>query len=113
MATNERDDQCDGLGALRHLIQSHFDGGSFGYKSREASSDGAGPCSCDGRKFDAIARAKIPEFAEKWLFSDVDGFDLYETLDREIPLNHVRKRKVRRAAETESPFISAPDLFPH
>ena len=43
----------------------------------------------------------------------MDGFDLYETLDREIPLNHVLERKVRRAAETGSPFIRVRDLFPH
>ena len=42
----------------------------------------------------------------------MDGYDLYETLDREIPLNHVLERKVRRAAETGSPFIRVRDLFP-
>ncbi len=42
----------------------------------------------------------------------MDGFDLYETLSREIPLNHVLERKVRRAAETGSPFIRVRDLFP-
>ena len=100
-------------GALRHLFQSRIDNGSFGYKSPEACSGGTGPCSCDGRKFDAITRAEIPELAENWLFSDVDGFDLYETLDREIPLSHVRERKVRRAAETGSPSIRARNRFPH
>ncbi len=43
----------------------------------------------------------------------MDGFDLYETLDREIPLNHVLERKLRRAAETGSPFIRVRDLFSH
>jgi hypothetical protein len=43
----------------------------------------------------------------------MDRFDLYETLDREIPLNHVLERKVRRAAETGSRFIRVRDLFPH
>ncbi|WP_245490274.1 restriction endonuclease [Mesorhizobium sp. M7A.F.Ca.US.011.01.1.1] len=43
----------------------------------------------------------------------MDGYDLYEMLDREIPLNHVLERKVRRAAETGSPFIRVRDLFPH
>ena len=100
-------------GALRHLIRSRIDDGSFGYKIPEACPDGAGPCACDGRKFDAITRAEIPEFAENWLLSDVDGFNLYETLDCEIPLNHVGERKVRRAAEADSPFIRARDLFPH
>jgi len=42
----------------------------------------------------------------------MDGYDLYETLHREIPLNHVLERKVRRAAETGSPFIRVRDLFP-
>ncbi|MGO9172204.1 MAG: restriction endonuclease [Rhodomicrobium sp.] len=42
----------------------------------------------------------------------MDGFDLYETLNLEIPLNHVLDRKVRRAAETGLPFIRVRDLFP-
>ena len=42
----------------------------------------------------------------------LDGFDLYEMLDREIPLTRVLERKVRRAAETGSPFIRVRDLFP-
>lgn len=42
----------------------------------------------------------------------MDGLDLYEMLDREIPLNQVLERKVRRAAETGSPFIRIRDLFP-
>ncbi len=42
----------------------------------------------------------------------VDGLDLYEMLDREIPLASVLERKVRRAAETGSPFIRLRDLFP-
>lgn len=42
----------------------------------------------------------------------MDGYDLYETLNREIPLNHVLDRKVRRAAETGSPFARVRDLFP-
>jgi hypothetical protein len=42
----------------------------------------------------------------------MDGFDLYETLDLAIPLNQVLERKVRRAAETGSPFIRVRDLFP-
>jgi hypothetical protein len=43
----------------------------------------------------------------------MDGLDLYEMLDRELPLTQVRERKVRRAAETGSPFIRVRDLFPH
>jgi restriction endonuclease Mrr len=42
----------------------------------------------------------------------VDGLDLFEMLDREIPVNRILKRKVRRAAETGSPFIRVRDLFP-
>ena len=42
----------------------------------------------------------------------MDGLDIYEVLNREIPLNHVLDRKVRRAAETGSPFIRVRDLFP-
>lgn len=42
----------------------------------------------------------------------MDGYDLYETLNRELPLNYVLERKVRRAAETGSPFIRVRDLFP-
>ena len=42
----------------------------------------------------------------------MDGYDIYEMLQREIPLNEVLERKVRRAAETGSPFIRVRDLFP-
>jgi hypothetical protein len=42
----------------------------------------------------------------------MDGLDLYDTLHREIPLNHVLDRKVRRAAEIGLPFIRVRDLFP-
>lgn len=42
----------------------------------------------------------------------MDGLDLYETLSREIPLNHILERKVRRAAETGLPFARVRDLFP-
>lgn len=42
----------------------------------------------------------------------MDGLDLYEMLDREVPLNQVLERKVRRAAETGAPFIRVRDLFP-
>jgi hypothetical protein len=38
----------------------------------------------------------------------MDGYDLYETLNREIP---VLEHKVRRAAETGSPFARVRDLF--
>lgn len=42
----------------------------------------------------------------------LSGLDLYDMLDREISLNHVLERKVRRAAETGFPFIQVRDLFP-
>lgn len=41
----------------------------------------------------------------------MDGLDLFETLSRELPLNHVLDRKVRRAAETGLPFARVRDLF--
>jgi hypothetical protein len=43
----------------------------------------------------------------------MDGLDLYEMLDREIPLTQVLERKLRRAAETGAPFVRVRDLFPH
>lgn len=43
----------------------------------------------------------------------MDGLDLFEMLDNEIPLSQVLERKVRRAAETGSPFIRVRDLFPN
>lgn len=43
----------------------------------------------------------------------MDGYDLYETLDREIPLDRVLEQKVRRAAETGAPLVHVRDLFPH
>ena len=42
----------------------------------------------------------------------MDGYDLYEALNRELPLNHVLDRKARRAAETGFPFARVRDLFP-
>lgn len=41
----------------------------------------------------------------------MDGLDLFETLDRELPLNHVLERKARRAAETGLPFERVRDIF--
>lgn len=41
----------------------------------------------------------------------MDGLDLFDTLDRELPLNHALDRKVRRAAETGLPFERIRDLF--
>lgn len=42
----------------------------------------------------------------------MEGRDLYEMLDRAIPLNAVLERKIRRAAETGEPFHRVCDLFP-
>ena len=42
----------------------------------------------------------------------MDGLDVHEMLDRELPLNQVLERKVRRAAETGAPFVRVRDLFP-
>lgn len=41
----------------------------------------------------------------------IDGFDLFETLDRELPLDQVIARKIRRAAETGLPFERVRDIF--
>jgi restriction endonuclease Mrr len=41
----------------------------------------------------------------------MDGYDLYEALDREIPINRVLERKARRAAETGLPFARVRELF--
>jgi hypothetical protein len=41
----------------------------------------------------------------------MDGWDLYETLNRELPLPEVLNRKVRRAGETGQPFWRVVDLF--
>lgn len=42
----------------------------------------------------------------------MDGLDIYDMLDRDIALTLVLERKVRRAAETGSPFVRVRDLFP-
>jgi hypothetical protein len=42
----------------------------------------------------------------------MDGHDLYDALERELPLNHVLDQKVRRAAETGVAFLRVRDLFP-
>jgi hypothetical protein len=41
----------------------------------------------------------------------MDGYDIYEMLNREIALNEVLARKVRGAAETGAPFLRVRDLF--
>ncbi|MFM0034009.1 restriction endonuclease [Paraburkholderia strydomiana] len=41
----------------------------------------------------------------------MDGLDLFDTFDRQLPLNHVLERKVRRAAETGLPFERVRSLF--
>lgn len=41
----------------------------------------------------------------------MDGRDIYDALDREVPLKTVLERKVRRAAETGRPFIPVRELF--
>jgi hypothetical protein len=42
----------------------------------------------------------------------MDGLDLHDSLSREIPLNHVLERKVRRAAETGESMARVRELFP-
>lgn len=41
----------------------------------------------------------------------MDGLDLFEMLERELPLDGVLERKARRAAETGQPFERVRDLF--
>jgi hypothetical protein len=41
----------------------------------------------------------------------MDGLDLFETLQRGLPLPEVLEKKVRRAAETGKPFIRVAELF--
>lgn len=41
----------------------------------------------------------------------MDGYDLFEMLDRKLSLNQVLEAKVRRAAETGRPFVRVRDLF--
>jgi hypothetical protein len=41
----------------------------------------------------------------------MDGRDIYDALDRQLPLKTVLERKVRRAAETGRPFIPVRELF--
>ena len=42
----------------------------------------------------------------------MDGLDLYEALERALPLHHVIASKVRRAAETGEAFVQVRELFP-
>jgi hypothetical protein len=55
--------------ALRYLIRSRIEDGSFGYKFPEVCADGAGPCGCDWQKFNTIARAEVPDLPNDWLDS--------------------------------------------
>ncbi|MEH0166694.1 restriction endonuclease [Roseateles microcysteis] len=41
----------------------------------------------------------------------MDGLDIFECLERELPLNVVLSAKVRRAAETGAPFVRVRDIF--
>lgn len=42
----------------------------------------------------------------------MDGLDLYDALEREIPIDRVLEQKVRKASETGRPFIRVRELFP-
>ena len=42
----------------------------------------------------------------------MDGLDMHEMLNRELPLTHVLEKKVRRAAETGRAFVRVRELFP-
>jgi hypothetical protein len=63
--------------ALKYLIESRIEDGSFGYKFPDVCPDGAGPCGTDSRKLDAIVRAEIPDLPERWMY---DSETLPETL---------------------------------
>ncbi|MGM4991289.1 restriction endonuclease [Tardiphaga sp. 841_E9_N1_2] len=54
----------------------------------------------------------ISAFGKRKRIICMDGHDIYEALDREIPLSHVLGEKVRRAAETGAVFSRVRDLFP-
>ncbi|TDU24190.1 uncharacterized protein DUF3644 [Panacagrimonas perspica] len=41
----------------------------------------------------------------------MDGLDMWTILEREIPLHEALERKIRRAAETGSPYIAIAELF--
>ncbi len=41
----------------------------------------------------------------------MDGLDLFDALDREVPFDAVIERKARRAAETGQSFERVRDLF--
>jgi hypothetical protein len=43
----------------------------------------------------------------------MDGLDISDALAREISVNHVLDKKVRRAAETGLSFVRVRELFPH
>lgn len=42
----------------------------------------------------------------------MEGRDIYEALNRNIPIDTVLERKVRHAAETGQPFAPVRQLFP-
>lgn len=41
----------------------------------------------------------------------MDGLDIFETLNRQLPLYHVLEHKARKAAETGNPFVRVGELF--
>ena len=89
-------------------------------------SDGIG-MNHEGMKFSLVSRELIADSIEAVVHAHaydgliafgrskrvicMDGHDLSEALRREIPLNHVLERKVRRAAETGLPFTPVGSLF--
>jgi restriction endonuclease Mrr len=42
----------------------------------------------------------------------MDGLDIFESMNRQLPLNVVLEKKVRKAAESGRPFVALSDLFP-
>jgi hypothetical protein len=41
----------------------------------------------------------------------MDGLDLYDILERRLPVDEALSRKIRRAAESGQPFVRTRDLF--
>lgn len=77
---NRRRGPLLGLEALHQLIRSRVEDGSFGYKFLKPCPDGAGPCGCDSRMFETIARGEIPAPGGRWLRADYESRASPETL---------------------------------
>jgi hypothetical protein len=61
--------------------------------------------------YSGFSRDGLRAFGRSKKIICIDGFDLFEALARELPLNAVLERKVRHAAETGQAFARVRDLF--